>query len=1033
MGKTPPGPKTTTRQEEREDLLAMGFSDPGAAALALHSLKASPLASKAGAILSSASASPSPVEALNGVAALLEATAQREILLRLARETSALENLVFILGASPFLRGLLSSRPELLDWLFARRGLLETKTEDLFLRELRHALLGPKVEDLAGEAQKTLRLYRQAEFLRLGCRDLLGLASMEETTAELSALAAAMLDAALEAALIHERDRLGEEACLLPTEPSACGLSIIGLGKLGAGELNYSSDIDIMYVYDEALKMDLPMAHSEFYTRLARRVNSLISQKTAHGIVFRIDLDLRPGGRSGPLVQSLRGAEIYYETLGRDWERAAMIKALCVAGDRSAGKAFLEMIRPFVYRRYLDFRAIEEIKTMKEKIDLAMARRAHAPGKGFNVKLGRGGIREIEFLAQTLQLIHGGKDPEVRVRPTMAALEALARRGYMKEKDARALKGAYVFLRNLEHRLQIIEDRQTHTLPADKDQVQRIARMMGFKDAGGLMHELYHKREIVHQVYRGLFYRDRADVSKIDKRVLLLFAPETSEDEQRAILREMGFRDDATALRKLELLRKGPPGLRRTSARARELFESTAPFLLSKILASPDPDMALANLERFVSSAGARTAQYALLSENPGAAEVLIYIFGTSEFLSNGIIERPEDIDILLLPGLSQPVKTKKDFSKEFNKEVIDGSADLETRLDAMRRVRNAEVLRIGLNHVSGAIGHVEVSEQMTDLAEAALDTAITTARSEVIERHPEPEGASFAIIGLGKLGARELGYGSDLDIIFVYDAGRGEDEDPDLLEYFVRLSQRIISAMTIRTREGSVFSIDTRLRPSGSSGPLVVSASSLLKYHATKTALWERQAFVRARCVAGERSMGQRVVNEVRDIVFRRPLAPEEVKDLLAMRRRMEAEVGPENRNRYNFKTGRGGIVDIEFLVQALELRYAGAEPELRQPATIPALRALREARHLGHEEGSFLEEAHAFLRRIEMAERISRDRPETFIPRDSEALTPLARALNYKGSDPGAKLLEDYEKKTKRVREVFLKTLETLLNEKE
>ncbi len=1067
-----------------EDLSAMGFSNEEGARRALEKIKASPLALSPASVFEYAAAAPSPDEALLGLAALIDSDPHKKILCAIARERERMRRLLYILGASPFLRGLLASRPGLLDWLFARKGLEETKTREDFLREIRAALAAGQYDNpekktgAPADPARALRLYRQAEFLRLGARDLLGLSSMKETTAELSALAGAMLHAAMGQALTELRERFGGSAgeggrgdeesagARLPSrDPAACGLAIIGLGKLGAGELNYSSDIDIMYVYDSAAWPDEPdgpgreepgkdvsvtpaplrgpggaaeISAAEFHTRLARRVNSLISEQTPEGLVFRVDLDLRPGGSSGPLVQSLTGAELYYEAQGRDWERAAMIKAAPVAGDRAAGRAFIEMIRPFVYRRHLDFTAIEEIKTMKEKIDLSMARHTQEPGPGFNAKLGRGGIREIEFFAQTFELIHGGKDPGLRIRPTMKALEALAEKGCVDEKDAAILGKAYVFLRNLEHRLQILECRQTHTLPQDRAELRRIARMMGFETSGAFLDELRRTTEAVHSVYRGLFYAPRAE-GGVDERVLLLFSPDTAVDEQKALLREMGFRDEAAALQNLELLRKGPAGLRRTSARTRELFERTAPFLLSRILASPDPDMALANLERFVSRAGARAAQYALLAENPGAAEKLIFIFGTSEFLSKGITERPEDIDLLLSPGLSETIKTRDAFLHELKKEALAPGLDLEARLDAMRRVRNAEVLRIGLCHMAGSIGPAEVSAQMTDLAEAALETAISIAREDLARRYPWPEGASFAVIGLGKLGGRELGYGSDLDIIFIYETrpeGGGQEPapiDPEAMDYFIRLSQRIITALTIKTREGSVFSVDTRLRPSGSAGPLVVSVDSLIRYHRKKTALWERQAFIRARCVAGSRELGEGAVKSVKDIIFSTPLTPEDAAALIAMRRRMELEIGPENKRRYNFKTGRGALVDIEFLVQALVLRFAGTDRAVARPATIPALRALAETGRLDHQDAAFLEKAYAFIRRIEMAERIMRDRPETFIPRDREALAPLARAIGYKGAEPGADLLEDYEKTTRKVREIFTKILTALAEGKE
>jgi len=1022
-----------------------GFADSKAALAALDAIMESTPGDDAGHILDLVLCSPAPDEALANLSTLIKAQGAIRFS-ELAAIPRALEMLTFLLGASPFLSSLLCSRPKLFKWLFLEKGLHRTKDRDRFDCEIKEAL-----KKGGNETKKTLRLYRQAEFLRLGARDLLGLAQMEETTRELSALASAMLDAAIEAAQRELEGRFGA-----PCHDGeggrgykGSGFAVIGLGKLGAGELNYSSDIDIMYVCEsmDGMTCGAPgkrgsaISLGEFYTKLAVRVTALLSEVTAEGLVFRVDLALRPGGRSGALTQSLAGAELYYEAQGREWERAAMIKASPVAGDEATGRAFIEMIQPFVFRRHLDFRAIEEIKGMKEKINLSIQGQGtglgdRGAGEGFNVKLGRGGIREIEFFAQAMQLIHGGRNAELRQRGTLAALKALVNKGLVKARDGEVLEKAYIYLRNLEHRLQIIECRQTHTLSGGKKGLKRVARMMGCTGAAPFLRELTEITGSVHRVFRGLFYGSTS-AGDVDKKVLLLFSTETGEDERRGLLHEMGFRDTATALQNLELLRKGPGGLRRTSARARAVFERTAPYLLSKILKAPDPDLALKHLERFISSAGARSTQYALLVENPPVAEKLINIFGTSDFLSRGITERPEDLDLLLSRELSTPLKTKEEFLDEFTAQVLTCDKGLEERLDAMRRIRNAEVLRIGLNHLSGTITPQEVSAQMTRLAEAALHAAWQVALQELGRVYALPAGAGFAVIGLGKLGAGELGFGSDLDIIFVYKPGEpgavkseGSLRNISALDFFVRLCQRIISALTVKTKEGSVFSVDTRLRPSGSSGPLVVSRESLVKYHGKSTALWERQAFIRARHVAGDRSLGNGAVGDVKEIIFSKALSKADVTKMMAIRKRMEDEIGRETDARYNFKTGRGGVVDIEFLVQALQLKWGGQDRAVRAPGTMEALHALSRGGFIIDEDYAFLREAYAFMRRIEMGERIMHDRPETFLLKDAAAIAPLARGLGYAPlADPGARLLADYARISAGIRKIYKKTLKSLL----
>ncbi len=1031
--------KTTTLTVE--GLFKAGFTAPQAALDALTAIgralgKEKDLAN----IRECALDAPSPDEAIINLAALIEAEGL-ELAPALTTPPDVLSALMFLLGASPFLSRILLSGKKLPQRLFLENELHVSKTREVFLLEIQAAL---KAEDgertkEPSQVKKILRLYKEGEFLRIGARDLLGLAVMQETTLELSHLAEAMLEVAIEVSSEELTERFGR---LTPTDKSHAGthgFAVIGLGKLGGKELNYSSDIDIMYVYDEvgSAGSSCSITPAEFYTKLGLKVSRLLDEVTAEGLVFRVDLDLRPGGKSGALAHSITAAELYYEAQGRQWERAAMIKARCVAGDRAAGRSFLKMIRPFVYRRNLDFRAIEEIKTMKESIDLA-AKKQGLREAATNVKLGRGGIREIEFFTQALQLIHGGRVPELTLRATLPTLKVLLSKGLIRIEDEDCLREAYVFLRNLEHRLQIIECRQTHTLRHGSETEDRVARMMGFKETEAFTAELKRITESVHEVFRGLFYSS-SPVDEVDGNVISLFNPETDDTEQRGLLQAMGFKDPAAALGNLELLRKGPPGLRRTSARGRAVFERAAPFLLSKVLAAPNPDMALKHLEKFISRAGASSARYALLVENPHIAEKLINIFGSSEFLSEGITERPENLDLLLSQELSTPCKTEEGFLKAFEDEhSLFADKGLEGALDAMRRVRNNEVLRIGLNHLAGTITPTEVSEQMTLLAEAALHRALLVARSELKKRYPVPKGARFAVIGLGKLGARELGYGSDLDIIFIYTPGEQRENIENSIsehEFFVKLCQRIISALTVKTREGAVFEVDTRLRPSGSAGPLVIASPAFIKYHSTSTALWERQAFIRARYVAGDKVLGREAVREVQELLYRNPLKRADIEEMLAIRKRMEVEIGKESATRYNFKTGRGALVDIEFLTQALQLHFGGRDKKLRTPGTMEALEALVRGGYMEEADYEFLKRAYGFFRGIEFAQRIKHNRAETFLSKDPEKVSALARTLGCGAhgaenkESEGGRLLEKYSAITSGVRKIYENTLKGLL----
>ncbi|MEK7772908.1 MAG: bifunctional [glutamate--ammonia ligase]-adenylyl-L-tyrosine phosphorylase/[glutamate--ammonia-ligase] adenylyltransferase, partial [Deltaproteobacteria bacterium] len=723
--------------------------------------------------------------------------------------------------------------------------------------------------------------------------------------------------------------------------------------------------------------------------------------------------------------------EIYYESWGQSWERAAMIKARAVAGSPGLGEAFLSMIRPFVFRKYLDFTAIEEIKSMKERIDLSLLRRN---SEAIDVKLGAGGIREIEFFCQALQLIHGGRDADIRGGNTLKTIDRLLLKGYIKEDEAATLKRGYVFLRNLEHRIQIVEGRQSQAIPAMAQELERLARMMGFKDAPDkkasflFIEEYRRKTASVHDIYRSLFYK--AGGKEEPGEVIELFSPDMAGDEAQARLLKLGFKDAATAWKNLSLIKTRPP-FARLSAKARMLLQKLAPRFLSLTATSPDPDRALAHLERFISSVGARTAFYSLLAENPPVCEELIRLFGTSVFLSRELIERPESLDMLLSKELALPYKRRAGFFDEFA-AGLERAPDYEEKLDLLRRIKGREVFRIGINGILGNLNPRRISAQITFLAEAALDAALKISVKELARVYGEPRGARFSIIGLGKLGGKELIYGSDLDIVFVYqDADPGSTDGRRPIsnhEFFIKLAQRIVSALTLRTKEGFVFNVDTRLRPSGNAGALVISRDALIKYHGEKTRVWERQAFTKARPVGGDLALGSEALKDLDEILYSKPLTGGDIDEMLRIRKRMEIEIAKEAPDRYNIKTGRGGLVDIEFLAQALQLKYGKDKKGLRTLYTLKALCRLFKEGFLPEDEYAFLKETYLFYRLLEMQLRIVHDRPEGYLVKDSEEISTLARRTGYSGKEASTALLKDYLRYAGKVRDIYLKALEGL-----
>lgn len=1031
-----------TEAEGGEELCLKGFKDGLLAIKNLRLISLTPLAGLLDHLTECAVSSPSPDAALNNIESIIKDIP--EGLLERTATPAVVEQIARIAGSSAFLSSIIARNPEYYKWLFAEGGLSEVKDAGIFKKELRKAASGLDTQEAVS---RVLRLYKQKEYLRIGSRDLLMLADVVEVTRELSDLASASLDTACDFSIENLKKAHG--APMYKDEKGLCKeavFTVIGLGKLGGRELNFSSDIDILYIYSsddgETAGVDGKDGSSislhAFFVKVSQMVTRLISGVTEDGFVFRVDLDLRPEGRSGNMASSLESAEAYYESWGAPWERAALIKARPVAGSVELGDSFIETVRPFVYRRYIDFSAIEEIKSMKEKIDLSLLRRSPDT---IDVKLGPGGIREVEFFCQALQLIHGGKNAEIRERHTLTALEKLRAKGLVKADEASRLADGYIFLRNLEHRIQIVEGRQSQAIPAKEAELERLARMMGFSDSPGtpdssekkaarfFWEEYREKTSAIHDIYRSLFYKSEDEAGTVSDDVMVLFSPDMTGDDAAERLKGLGFREPAGAWASLNHIRTGPSFMR-LGSKTQMLLQRLSPVFLEAAAKSPDPDRTLTYIERFISSVGARTAFYSLLAENPRVIDELVKLFSTSVFLSNILLERPEGLDMLLSKELAISYRTRTGmFDEVFG--AVKGHADYEERLDALRRVRNQEIFRIGTNDILGALPCRLICAQITFLAEACLEAALSLANEELFARFGAPQGGRFSILGLGKLGARELTYGSDLDIIFVYDdPDEGSTSGPRVIsnaEYYIKLGQRVISILTLRTKEGTVFSVDARLRPSGSAGPLVVSRPAFTNYHRGSTQVWERQAFIKARPSAGDASLGRDVIEELAEIVYSKPLTPVDVDEMLRIRSRMEVEIAREGSDRYNIKSGKGAVIDIEFLTQALQLS-AGADRRFRTPYTPKALKRLCAGGLISPGDYLFLKEAYSFYRLIEQRLRVIHDRPEGNIYHGSEELSTLATLSGYTGDGGDERLWAECTGYREKTRELYVKILEGL-----
>ena len=941
---------------------------------------------------------------------------------RLGRPASpaALQPLVTVCAASRYLADHLAARPRLLDLLPMLSGMTRTASE-AFATGFRLAN-APDAEAFA----RGLRRHKLVEMLRIALRDLTGRAPLPESARELSFLASSVLEAAVR---FHYRRLCAQHGA--PEGRTAAGPSgfcVLGMGKLGGTELNFSSDVDLLYVYDRDGRTQGPQAidHFAFYARLAEEVTRAVG---ATPFVFRVDLDLRPEGRSGPIVNSLRALELYYEAQGAPWERFALIKALPVAGDLPVGEEALRRLVPFVWRKYLDLGAVEEMRALKARAEREAGRR----GKQ-DLKLGPGGIREVEFFVQALQLLHGGKDKNLRARGTLPALERLLFAGLISSRDRDELGEAYVFLRRLEHRVQMVAERQTHALPDDPAERARFARRAGYpvpreQAVRALDADLQLHRGRVEARFRDLLRVAGGGAPDEDPNAVLAVDPQAEPAERLEALRALGFLDAEAAAAELGRL-----------ARRRETpfwpaapleLQQLAPRLLQEAAAAPDPDQALRHLADLFGQLSNPRAVSELLAGSARTARLLLSLFGSSDFLSRSLLRHPELIDQLVHRGSAPLVRSRDELRAGLQGRL---SGDTEHDLTELRRFRLEELLRIGVHDVAGALDADLVPQQLSDVAEACVTACLDLANAEVqrlhgLPRHADGTPASMVVIGLGKLGGRELGYHSDLDLLFLY-SGPGETDGSRRAsnhEHFARVAQKLISHLTLPLREGSLYRIDTRLRPSGSAGPLVVSFDALAAYHAREARLWERQALLRARPVAGDVRLFQRASREVLEpSLFRRVDPKVSSRELLAMRERMEREIADESNARYNSKLGRGGLVDVEFAVQFLQLVHGSSHSSLRVSSTLAALAELRRIGLLAEPAAASLTRGYRFLRRVESRLRIVSDRAISHLPTSGRELVLLARRLGYSGPRAGEELLSDYERETQSVRAAFLRVLE-------
>jgi [glutamine synthetase] adenylyltransferase / [glutamine synthetase]-adenylyl-L-tyrosine phosphorylase len=891
---------------------------------------------------------------------------------------------------------------------------------------------------------RVFRRFRQMQILRIGMHDVIHERPLEEITRELARLADASLEVALHIAMRNVSRKFGTPATKTGRPARIAGFAF---GKLGGDELNYSSDLDLMFVYDDdgetIGKRVNPISNADFYTRVVTELIRLLSSHTDHGFAYRIDLRLRPEGKQGPLVRTLASTRSYYDVMGRTWERQALIKLRPCAGHPELGQEFMKSIESFVYRKYFSFSEINEVKMLKRQME---QRAIRSGDDDRDVKTGHGGIRDIEYAIQFLQLLNGGDLPAVRQRNTLLALEALEIAGCLTPNETYILADAYRFLRKTEHRLQLLFDLQTHRLPESPVELRKLALRMGYTERSRPPRPMRSFADADSPTQRrailgdfddapplamrdllvdplDLFLQDLREKTQRDRSILdhllhqtfgtsgeqhaepetdLILDPDPNPDRIRRVLGRYPFKDHEKAYFNLsKLARESVRFL--SHRRCRHFFASIAPQVLNAIAETPDPDAALDNLEQVTASLGAKAVLYELFSFSTATLKLYVDLCSGSPFLSSLMINNPGMVDELLDSLVLDQPRSVEELRLEVA-ALLHGAIDPDPILHSFR---DKELLRVGVADLLGQVKVRETTANLSDVAEAILDAAFALAEPALRAKFGEPccdEGDTpcrYAVVGLGKLGGREISYNSDLDVMLIYESigttrptvGARATANQ---HYFTELLQKAIQQLTRAGPMGKLYAVDVRLRPTGKSGALVLPMCEFERYFADGGAqLWERLALTRGRVVRAEASFAERVRGAMRTAVVSQGWQASWHDEIRAMRGKLEA-----NTDRNNVKRGVGGLVDIEFIVQSLMLRHGAAFAHVLQPNSWDAIRELRAAGIVSATDAMALDSGYTFLRTVESRLRIVTDRSLVTVPDTPTERTNLARRLGFESA---------------------------------
>jgi len=922
-------------------------------------------------IKDAAYATPDPDRSLKNLVSFLEEHPTR------ADELEAnLRAVSMLFSYSRFLAGFSVNNP---DYLFTAVRTMEVASgRDELRNRLRDEFnaAGPRLQRATLERyMDAVRRFRIREMLKITLRDILKKADLGDIMLEMSLLADTIISASLE--------RLREYVSGTYGTPETDRFCVIALGKLGAEELNYSSDVDLMYVYGteagetsgaltaQGMRTNRISNH-EYYCKLGEELSRFLSQNTASGFAYRVDMRLRPEGQRGALALSIGSYEEYYESWGREWERAMLLRARPVAGDPDLGAEFIEMIKPFVYRKYLDFGSIDEIRKLKTRIDSTF--------KKGDIKRGRGGIREIEFFAQALQLIYGGREPILRERNTMKALHLLLQKGLIGQEDYGILSDNYRYLRTLEHRLQQVNDLQTHTLPTGEAELSSLARKTAYPHKEAFVGDLEKRRARVREIYDSLFAAPQDE----EPAGRTLFDDEFTDAELKDLFAHAGLKDIARAVNNIKSIKYCTYSFQTLKGR-REL-SGILPLFVDSALRTDDPDAALNRLRSFAELLSANESYLEIFGKDRRLVDMLTYVFAHSEYLSRMLMSRPQYLEMI---GWQEVIKKSL---AGLSHEISAGIAEGKSMAEAVRVVKQTEEIRLGLLFMQKKAPVSDLLRGLSKTAEAVLRACM----NEMAQ-----DAGDMAVVGFGKLGGREISFNSDLDVIFV-SAGEATQAQTRAAERFLRM---LISY----TRDGAAYKVDTRLRPEGSKGPLVSSVESFRKYYSKAAAFWEFQALLKARPVAGSMHAGRAFIETAKETLQARG-GEVRSSDIRNMRERIKRELSKEASG-YDIKLGPGGIEEIEFTVQYLQLVNCGKHPELLVQATMNALGRLGNAGVISKQEESSMKKAYLFYRTLDGFLRLG---SAAFLEKNDEMLKNAAGFMGFDETELFVSHLEQTRKQT-------------------